>query len=91
MNESENTTAGDAAQWAKYCATRAQGFQESLEAFRLGNLQATAERGFSSARIAELEETVDDMARARDEMVNLANMWANVAGVLHLVEEGEPS
>ncbi|MFI8206761.1 hypothetical protein [Streptomyces sp. NPDC085937] len=89
MNEPEKTTVGDAAQWATYCAKRAQEFQEALEAFRLGNLQATTERGFSPARIAELEKTVDDMARGRDEMVSLANMWANVAGALHLAEGKE--
>ncbi|MEU2969060.1 hypothetical protein ABZ687_29285 [Streptomyces ardesiacus] len=86
----ENITTGEAAQWAKYCAQKAQDFQETLEAFRLGNLKATTERGFPPARIAELEKTVDDMARARDEMISLANMWANVAGALHLVEGERP-
>ncbi|MEU9355038.1 hypothetical protein AB0D65_29590 [Streptomyces griseoloalbus] len=90
MNEPENITVGDAAQWARYCAKQAQDFQETVEAFRLGNLQATTERGYPPSRIAELQKTVDDMARARDEMISLANMWANVAGALHLVEGEKP-
>ncbi|MDV6291320.1 hypothetical protein R2F25_38565 [Streptomyces sp. UP1A-1] len=90
MNEPENITVGDAAQRARYCAKQAQDFQESVEAFRLGNLSVTTERGYSPSRIAELEKTVDDMARARDEMISLANMWANVAGALHLVEGEKP-
>lgn len=90
MNE-PGITAAAAAHRAARAAEQAQQAQEVLEAFRLGNLQATAERGFSPSRIAEVEKTVDDMARARDEMVNLANMWANVAGALHLAETGDGS
>ncbi|MFE1206285.1 hypothetical protein ACFW5V_31880 [Streptomyces sp. NPDC058762] len=86
----ENITTGEAAQRAKYCAQQAQDFQETVEAFRLQNLSATTERGFPPSRIAELEKTADDMARARDEMISLANMWSNVAGALHLVEGEKP-
>ncbi|MER6109344.1 hypothetical protein [Streptomyces hirsutus] len=75
-------TAGAAGRKAAECAEKAQRAQETLEAFRLQNLSATTERGFSPARIAELEKTVDDMARARDEMISLANMWSNVARAL---------
>ncbi|MCG8971785.1 hypothetical protein [Streptomyces sp. CL12-4] len=82
----ENTTAGDATQWAKHCAERAQHFQEALECWRLENLKATTERGFSAARVAELEKTAVDMARARDEMISLANMWANVSQALYRAE-----
>lgn len=81
MTTPKMTTAA-AARKAADCAAQAQQAQETLEVFRLQNLGATAARGFSAARIAELEKTVDDMARARDEMINLANMWANVARAL---------
>lgn len=86
----ENITTGEAAQRAKSWAQKAQDFQEMMEVWRIQNLETTTERGFSPSRKAELEKTVDDMARARDEMVVLANMWANVAGALHLVEGKKP-
>ncbi|GAA2439548.1 hypothetical protein [Streptomyces glaucus] len=89
MNEPE-ITAAEAARKAARFAACAEEAHEALEAFRLGNLQATAERGFSQARIAELRKTVDDMAQVRDELINVANMWANVAGALHLVEGEKP-
>ena len=77
-----NITAVAAARKAAACAEQAQEAQETLEVFRLQNLSATTERGFSASRAAELEKTVDDMARARDELISLANMWANVARAL---------
>ncbi|MET9438071.1 hypothetical protein [Streptomyces sp. NPDC006551] len=54
-------------------------------------MSATAERGFPASRIAELEKKVADTARGRDEMISLANMWANVVGALRQVESGEVS
>lgn len=90
MNELE-ITAAEAAQRAAGFAERAQASQHAVDIFRLENLGATEDRGFPPSRIAELEKTVDDMTRARDEMVSLANMWANVAGALHLAAAGEPS
>ncbi|MET9776187.1 hypothetical protein ABZ023_18335 [Streptomyces sp. NPDC006367] len=83
----ENITTGVATQWAKHCAERAQYFQQALELWRLKNLNVTRERGVPTALIADLEQTAADMARARDEMINLANMWANVSGALHQAEK----
>ncbi|MFF9901280.1 hypothetical protein [Streptomyces longispororuber] len=82
-------TVDEAAQKAGRAATRAEELQKTLEIVRLRNLQAASERGVSRSRMSDLEQTVDDTARARDEMISVASMWAHVASALHLTEEGK--
>ncbi|MFC9280859.1 hypothetical protein [Streptomyces collinus] len=84
-----DTTAAEAARraanwadWAETCHETAK--KRSREA---ANMQAQR----YSAGASNLYERAEELARERGTAVEMANMWANVAGALQLAELGEHS
>jgi hypothetical protein len=84
-----NTTAAEAARSAAVWAKRAENAHEAVKARREKARRMESERYSAAAR--DWHERADGAEEQRGTAVTMANMWANVASVLHLVEEGVPA
>lgn len=83
------TTAAEAARHAAVWAKRAETAHETVKARREKAREMESQRYSAAAR--DWHERAEGAEEQRGTAVTMANMWANVAGVLHLAEEGEPS
>ncbi|CAL9326638.1 hypothetical protein [Streptomyces sp. SudanB91_2054] len=84
-----DTTAAEAARRAANWADWAETCHETAGKRRREAAEMQAQRYTDGAR--DLHERADDLARERGTAVEMANMWANVAGALQLAELGEHS
>ncbi|MBZ6253584.1 hypothetical protein KVH27_35120 [Streptomyces olivaceus] len=84
-----DTTAAEAARRSANWAQRAENCHKSAGERRRKAAEMQAQRYSAGAR--DWEERADDAARERGTCVEMANMWANVAGALQLAELGEHS
>ncbi|MFF0698347.1 hypothetical protein ACFYU4_37655 [Streptomyces tendae] len=82
-----DTTAAEAARRAANWAEWAETCNESAGKRRREAADMQAQRYTAGA--SNLQERADDLARERGKAVEMANMWANVAGALQLAELGE--
>ncbi|MFI7415328.1 hypothetical protein ACIBU0_42510 [Streptomyces sp. NPDC049627] len=83
------TTAAAAARHAAVWAGRAETAHETAVTRRAKGRELESQRLSAGAR--DWYERAEGAEKQRGTAVTMANMWANVAGVLHLAEEGEPS
>ena len=81
-------TAAEAAQTAAEWAERAE-TAFSMASVRRAEGDAAVERRAQSEAAAWYEKA-ETSERERGIAAGMASMWADVAGALHLVEEGEP-
>ncbi|MGX1268046.1 hypothetical protein [Streptomyces phaeoluteigriseus] len=85
-------TAAQAAQAAAEWAERAETAYSMASVRRAEGDEPAAVRGrLSQSAAADWYEKAETSERDRGTAVEMASMWATVAGVLHLVEEREPS
>ncbi|QOV40188.1 hypothetical protein IM697_18375 [Streptomyces ferrugineus] len=84
------TTAAGAARKAVAWATSAEDADKAARDRRQKGNEWASRRG-GAGNAADWHERAESWERTRDKAVAMANMWANVAGVMHLAEEGEPS
>ncbi|SEE85211.1 hypothetical protein SAMN05216483_6793 [Streptomyces sp. 2131.1] len=82
-------TAAEAAQEAVEWAERAE-IAFSMASIRRAEGAAVAERRGPHSESAAWYQKAEDSERERGTAAAMASMWADVAGALHLVEEGEP-
>ncbi|MER6616308.1 hypothetical protein [Streptomyces xantholiticus] len=84
-----NRTAAQAAQAAAEWAERAE-TAFSMASVRRAEGDAVVERRGPHSESAAWYEKAETSERERGIAAAMASMWADVAGGLHLVEEGEP-
>lgn len=84
-----DTTAAEAARRAANWADWAETCHKTAKERR--RKAAEMQRQRYTAGASELYERADELARERGTAVEMANMWANVAGALQLAELGEHS
>ncbi|GHH22227.1 hypothetical protein [Streptomyces lanatus] len=84
------TTSAQAARRAVSWAASAEDAAQAARARRQKGDQWASQRG-GRGNSVDWYERAESYERTRDKAVAMANMWANIAGVLHLAEEGEPS
>ncbi|MFD9394188.1 hypothetical protein ACFWBB_26650 [Streptomyces sp. NPDC060000] len=83
-------TAAQAAQAAAEWAERAESAYSMASVRRAEGDACTARRGAQSEAV-DWHEKAEASELERSIAAEMARMWADVAGVLHLVQEGEPS
>ncbi|MEU1592809.1 hypothetical protein ABZ468_08085 [Streptomyces sp. NPDC005708] len=83
------TTAAGAAATALSWAHRAEAAERQFDEYRKRARDSEARRRNSDA--AHARSVAEHWEQFRGRSVDMANMWASVAGALHLVEKGEPS
>lgn len=84
------TTAAQAARRAVSWATSAEHADKTARERRQKGDQWASQRG-GRGNSVDWYERAESYERTRDKAVVMANMWANIAGVLHLAEQGELS
>ena len=84
-----STTAAEAARHAATWAERADNHHKADRSRREKAQEMASQRYSASAR--DWHERADSAEEQRGTAVAMANMWAGVSRVLHLVQEGEPS
>jgi hypothetical protein len=83
------TTAAEAARHAAVWAGRAENAHQTVKARREKAREMESQRFSAAAR--DWHERAAGAEEQRGTAVSMANMWANVAGVLRLAERDEPS
>ncbi|CAM5236830.1 hypothetical protein [Streptomyces griseomycini] len=84
-----SATAAEAAHHAAVWAGRAESAHKAVQTRREQAHKMADQRYSAAAR--DWHERADAAKEERGTAVTMANMWASVAGVLHLVEAGESS
>ncbi|MGY1502951.1 hypothetical protein ACW4TU_41355 [Streptomyces sp. QTS52] len=84
------TTAAQAARRAVSWATSAENADKAAGDRRQKGDQWASQRG-GLGNSVDWYERAESYERTRDKAVAMANMWASIAGVLHLAEQGERS